>query len=122
MCCWDVDCCGWVDYVWVLVNLKVIIMKLNLFHDSQKKCFKLVNIDAIDNEKQLNRNIDSWSIEKGTSINMTYWKNDSVNEINSFKYNRVGIHYKSEGRRISKYYFCINDIIEIKELTISQRL
>jgi hypothetical protein len=97
-------------------------MKLNLYHDINKKCFKLVNIDAVDNEKQRNRNIDTWEVEKGTDINITYWKNDTINEINSHKYNRVGIHYSYQGKRYRKYYFCINDIIEVEGLTISQLL
>lgn len=97
-------------------------MKLNLYHDKNKRCFKLVNLDAVDNAKQLNRNIDSWLIEKAIDVNITYWRNDTINELNPFKYNRVGIHYTFEGRRYRKYYFCVNDIIEVSELAPSTNL
>ncbi len=101
---------------------KSISMTLNIYYSLRDKVFKLVNIDGVDLINSLNRNIDAWSHEKAENINITYWKNDQQNEINPFKYNRVGIHYSVNNKRYRKYYFCINDIIPVDELKMTDKL
>ncbi len=97
-------------------------MTLNIYYSLRDKVFKLVNIDGVDLANSLNRNIDDWSHEKAENINITYWKNNQQNDINPFKYNRVGIHYSVNNKRYRKYYFCINDIISLNELKMTDKL
>lgn len=97
-------------------------MTLNLYYSLTDKVFKLVNIDAVDHPGSLDRNIDSWSHVKAENINITYLKNDYQNEKNSYKFNRIGVHYTFNNKRYRKYYFCINDIIKIDSLKLNDLL
>ena len=97
-------------------------MTLNIYYSLQDKVFKLINIDARDTVKSINRNIDSWTHEKAENINITYWKNTQRNEVNPFKYNRVGIHYTVDNKRYRRYYFCINEIIKVVNLKMTDAL
>lgn len=99
-----------------------ISMTLNIYYSLRDKVFKLVNIDGLDTNSSLNRNIDSWTHEKAEDINITYWKNDQQNELNPFKYSRVGIHYSVNNKRYRKYYFCINEIISLDKLKMTDNL
>ncbi len=97
-------------------------MTLNLYYSLSDKVFKLVNVDATDSPNSLDRNIDSWSHQKAENFNITFWKNEHQNEKNTHKYNRVGVHYTANGNRHRKYYFCVNDLIQLNELKLTDKL
>jgi hypothetical protein len=97
-------------------------MRLNLYHNESRTCFKLVNLDAEDNSTQSNRHLDDLTLTPEQNPNLTYWKNDSVSEANPHKYNRVRVLYTHEGRRYTQSYFCINDIILIEGLTSKSKI
>lgn len=97
-------------------------MKLNLYHNRSKTCFKLVNVEAQDSDVQSNRHLDSWEFEPEQLPNITYWKNDVITDVNPHRYNRVRILYTYNDTRKTISYFCINDIVMVEGLTKSSKL
>ena len=97
-------------------------MKLNLYHNQDRTCIKLVNIEAHDNDVQLNRHLESWLFDQNERPTITYWKNDTITAVNPYKYNRVRIHHTYNEIRHTISYFCINDIILVEGLTQSSKL
>lgn len=96
-------------------------MKLNIYHNENFTCVLLVNIDGVDSLVQVNRHIDSWQLEEAVKPNMTYWKNDTVSNLNSHKFNRVRFHHTLDGIRRTKNYFCINEMICVNGLTLQHK-
>jgi hypothetical protein len=103
----------------MLTNLE---MKLKLYYSPNNKVFKLVNVDAVDSEKSYERNLDAWSNVNAKDVNITYWKNMQVNRENPFRFNRVRIHYTVNGTRYRKHYFCIDEIIRLDHLQLTDKL
>lgn len=96
-------------------------MELNIYHNEDFTCVHLVNIDATDSTSQLNRCVDSWEVNNALKPNMTYWKNDTISSVNSYKFNRVRFHYTLNEIRYTKDYFCISKIIKIDGLTLQHK-
>tara|TARA_R110000744_G_scaffold252683_1_gene368414 strand:+ start:277 stop:588 length:312 start_codon:yes stop_codon:yes gene_type:complete len=93
-------------------------MELKLFYSTKNMVVRLVNVDGVDSIKQFNRVLDSWMQPNGTNLRVTHWQNDSINELNPHKYNRVNVHLTNQkGNTVTQSYYCIHDYIQLEEMT-----
>ena len=96
-------------------------MKLVLLISRTNKVVRLVNVDAQNSETASERDIDCWCSPQGKYLNVTYWRNQQVNEVNPYKYNRVRIHYTvPKYNRKTVSYFCISEIIYMEDMTMER--
>lgn len=95
-------------------------MILKIVYSKKNMTFRLINVDAIDSERSSNRCLATWMSPKGKNLTWTYWRNDSISELNPYRYNRVNFHYTNEsGKRITQSYYCISEVINMEEMTLN---
>ena len=94
-------------------------MKLKIVYSSKNMVFRLINVDAQASEKSSNRVLACWSLERGSNLRVTYWKNDMISTLNPYEYNRVNVHYTNDdmNTKITESYYCIEEIIKMEDMT-----
>lgn len=79
---------------------------------------RLVNVDTDNTEKSSDRNLATWMIPEGKNLRWTCWKNYNRSKLNPYYFNRINVHYtNSDGKRITKSYYCIDSVKEIENMT-----
>lgn len=95
-------------------------MKLKIVLSRKNRVVRLVNVHAIASGKSSNRCMDTWHTPNGTNLRWTAWNNDMISPINSYRYNRINVHYTDEnGKTVTKSYYCISEVIEMEEMTFN---
>lgn len=92
-------------------------MRLIILYSKKNMILRLINIDAQNTEGSSERDLATCAFTKGSDLRWTCWKNQSVNSLNPYKYNRVNFHYTHEdGRNITQSYYCIESVILMEDM------